>query len=149
MSAAGDFGAVFAALWVAHQVADHWVQTDAQAAAKGRPGWAGRFACTLHVGSYTGTAVVFLLPTLLLLGVHAAPWRVRLGLLVSAVTHWVIDRRWPLVWLAERTGSRQFVRMGAPREGHDDQHHLGTGAYALDQSAHYAFLFIAALVAVA
>jgi len=80
------FAASFAALFVGHQLADHWVQTDGQAAAKGQPGWRGRWACTRHVLTYT----------------------------------------------AVRTGSRAFVRMGAPREGHDDQPHLGTGAYALD-----------------
>ena len=37
--------------------------------------------------------------------------------------------------------------LGAPRQGHDDAPHLGTGAYALDQSWHAAWLFAAALVA--
>ena len=146
---AAGFAAIFAALFGAHQVADHWVPTDAQAARKGMPGRAGRVACTAHVATYTATALVFLAPVLLLLDVHISVWRLAAGLAFSAVTHWVIDRRWPLVWLAERTGSRRFVRLGCPRPGHDDNPSLGTGAYALDQSAHYVALFVAALVAVA
>lgn len=146
MSAAGSFAAVFAALLVAHQVADHWIQTDGQAAGKARPGWRGRAACTGHVATYTVTALVALVPVAWLLGVHLPAGHLAAGLAVSGITHWVIDRRWPLVWLAQRAGSARFVRLGAPRPGHDDNPSLGTGAYALDQSAHYLFLFIAALV---
>jgi hypothetical protein len=141
--------ASFAALFVAHQVADHWVQTDKQACRKGAPGWPGRLACTAHVATYTVTAVLFVLPVVTVLGVHTSVGRLAAGLALSAATHWLIDRRWLLVWLADRTGSRAFVRMGACRPGHDDNPSLGTGAYALDQSAHYVFLFLAALLAVA
>jgi hypothetical protein len=143
---AATFGAAFVSLFVAHQLADHWVQTDAQACRKGAAGWAGRIACTWHVVTYTATALVVLVVVGAALGLTASPTRVAVALAISAVSHWVIDRRWPLVWLAERTGSRKFVRMGAPREGHDDNPSLGTGAYALDQSAHYLFLLIAALI---
>jgi hypothetical protein len=45
----------FAALFVAHQVADHWIQTQHQADTKGCPGWPGRIACAAHVASYTAT----------------------------------------------------------------------------------------------
>lgn len=145
MNAAASFAALFAALYTAHQVADHWVQTDGQARRKSTPGWPGRAACTAHVATYTATAVLLMLPVVTLLGVHVS-WGLPIGLTFSAVTHWVIDRRWPLVWLAERTGSRIFVRMGTPRPGHDDNPSLGTGAYALDQSAHVFALFVAALL---
>lgn len=126
MMTAASFAALFAALFVAHQVADH-----------------------SHVATYTATAALFVLPVVTVLGVHATVWRLATGLGISALTHWIIDRRWTLVWLAERTGSRTFVRMGTCRPGRDDNACLGTGAYALDQSAHYVFLFVAALVAVA
>src|SRR5256885_16927252 len=65
----------------------------------------------------------------------------RSGLAVSAVTHYIADRRTPLLRLAEAmqpvTGKADFYRLGAPREGRDDNPSLGTGAYALDQSWHY------------
>ncbi|MEU0516669.1 hypothetical protein [Streptosporangium sp. NPDC006007] len=48
--------------------------------------------------------------------------------------------------LAERTGKGDFHRLGAPRPGTTDAPHLGTGAYALDQSWHIGWLFVSALI---
>lgn len=142
---AATFAAVFATLFAAHQVADHWVQTEWQAATKGEPGSEGAIACTWHVLTYTATAVVFLslldLCTDTNLGAGAVP-----GLVVSAVTHWIADRRAPLRWMAERAGHARFHQLGALRPGRDDNPSLGTGAYALDQSWHYGWLFVAALI---
>ncbi|MEH1125036.1 transcriptional regulator [Micromonospora sp. CPCC 206061] len=121
----GMFGAVFAALYAAHQVADHWVQTQWQADTKGQPGWLGRLACAAHVATYTLTAAI--------------------GMTVSAVSHYIADRRTPLARIAAALGSARFHAFGAPRPGRDDNPTLGTGAYALDQAWHVGFLFVAAL----
>lgn len=137
---------MFAALFVAHQVADHWVQTQHQAACKGRPGWPGRIACAAHVASYTATAVAALAALHFALDLPLNPWRVTLGLAVSAVTHYIADRRTPLKRLAELIGSGGFYALGSCRAGRDDNPSLGTGAYALDQSFHYLFPFVAALI---
>jgi hypothetical protein len=139
-------GAVFGALYAAHQVADHWVQTQWQADHKGQPGWLGRAACLGHVVSYTTAAIVALGLLTWRTGWHPTEWRYHTGIMVSAVTHYAADRRGPLRWLADRTGSRVFYRLGTPREGRDDNPTLGTGAYALDQSWHIGWLFIAALI---
>lgn len=144
--AASTFAAVFAALFVAHQVADHWVQTDHQAAYKGRPGWTGRIACGAHVATYTTTALFALAAVRHTLDVPLDPAQVAAGLAVSAVTHYIADRRTPLRRLAGLTGSARFYALGACRDGGDDKPCLGTGAYALDQSFHYLWLFVAALV---
>ena len=143
---AATFAAVFVALFVAHQVADHWIQTQHQADAKGHPGPAGRIACAAHVATYTLTALAAVLALPLFLGLALSPGRVAAGLLTSAVTHYIADRRTPLRRLAELTGSTRFYALGAPRPGRDDNPSLGTGSYALDQSFHYLFLFVAALV---
>ena len=143
---AATFAAVFAALYVAHQVADHWVQTDHQAAHKGAPGTTGRLNCAVHVASYTLTALAALGLLAVSTGLALPGWHVALGLTVSAVSHYIADRRTPLRKLAELTGHGRFYTLGAPRPGRDDNPSLGTGAYALDQSFHYAFLFIAALI---
>jgi len=143
---AATFAAVFVALYVAHQVADHWIQTQHQADHKGRPGWPGRIACTAHVASYTATAALALAALHVALALPLNPWRVAAGLLVSAVTHYIADRRTPLKRLAELTGSAGFYALGSCRTGRDDNPSLGTGAYALDQSFHYLFLFVAALI---
>lgn len=140
------FAAVFVALFVAHQVADHWIQTQHQADGKGRPGWPGRIACAAHVATYTLTALVALAALALSTDLDASPGKVAAGLAISAITHYIADRRTPLKRLAELTGSAKFYALGCPRPGRDDNPSLGTGSYALDQSFHYLFLFVAALV---
>ncbi|MFI5935771.1 DUF3307 domain-containing protein [Actinoplanes sp. NPDC051494] len=140
------FTAVFVALFVAHQLADHWIQTQHQADHKGDRGWVGRLACAAHVASYTVTSLLALLALPLFLGLALSPGRVAAGLLISAVTHYIADRRTPLKRLAEAIGSGPLHALGVPREGRDDNPSLGTGSYALDQSFHYLFLFVAALV---
>lgn len=140
------FAATFATLFVAHQVADHWVQRESEAANKGKPGWVGRISCASHVLGYTGTAGLLLAGLVVASGIHLSHWRLLVGLLVSAVSHYVADRRTPLAKLAHWTGHDQFYRLGAPRQDRDDNPSLGTGAYALDQSFHYLFLFVAALI---
>ncbi|BCJ44707.1 hypothetical protein GCM10010168_15200 [Actinoplanes ianthinogenes] len=146
MTAAGVFAAVFVALYVAHQFADHWVQSQHQADCKGRPGWPGRIACAAHVATYTATALFALAALRWSLDLDLSPGRVAAGLAVSAVTHYIADRRTPLKRLADLCGAGRFYTLGIPRPGHDDNPSLGTGSYALDQSFHYLFLFIAALV---
>lgn len=75
------------------------------------------------------------------------------GLGLDAASHWWADRRSSLAWLAEVTGKSEFYSLGT---GAHPAHpitaegkpagHLGTGAYALDQSFHVFFLFLAALL---
>ncbi|MEU5949629.1 DUF3307 domain-containing protein [Micromonospora sp. NPDC047465] len=134
---AAAFAAVFAALYAAHQVADHWVQTQHQADCKGEPGWAGRLACAAHVAAYTLTALVALVTLILATGLRLDPWGVGVGLTISAVSHYIADRRTPLRRLAELLGKDP---MWLTRGG---------GMYALDQAWHYGFLFVAALMAAA
>lgn len=131
------FAPVFVALYAAHQVADHWVQTQHQADMKGGKGWAGRLACAAHVATYTVTALVFLLVMTQVTGVVLHPVPVAVGLAVSAVTHYVVDRRTPLRWMAARLGKDEYWLVH------------GGGSYALDQSWHVGWLFVAALIAAA
>jgi hypothetical protein len=147
---AGTFAAIFAALYVAHQLGDHWIQTSAQAARKGAAGWPGRLACARHVATYTAAGLAAVLIVAWQAGLHLDPVQLTAGLAVSAVTHYIADRRAPLLKLAQllerSTGKATFYRLGAPRDGHNDNPSLGTGAYALDQSWHVGWLFVAALV---
>ena len=140
------FAAVFAVLFVAHQVADHWGQTCHQAAHKGLPGWIGRLACARHVGSYTLICAGFLVTLSAWTGWRPSPTHLVVGLTISAVTHYIADRRVPLRRLADWAGLGAFFSLGTPRPGRADNPSLGTGAYALDQSWHYAWLCLAALV---
>lgn len=83
-----------------------------------------------------------------LFDLHTHPAGFLLGQVVSAVSHYWADRRSTLARLCDRVGLGGFHRLGQPREGRDDNPTLGTGAYALDQSWHWAFLFVTALVTV-
>jgi hypothetical protein len=143
---AATFAAVFIALYVAHSVGDHWVQTSHQSAHKGRPGWVGQLADARHVATLTLTKLAMLIPAAALLGLHLSVPAVVAGLAVDAASHWWADRRSTLVRLAALLGKGEFYRLGAPRAGRDDNPHIGTGAYALDQSFHHLWLLVAALV---
>lgn len=137
----GAFAAVFAALYAAHSFGDHWWgQTHAQACGKGERTAQGRRHCAAHVLQLAAVKLAFLAALLLATGLRVSPAAVVVGLLVDAVSHYWADRRFTLAALAERTGKGDFYRLGA------GQGHLGTGAYALDQSFHVLFLFIAALI---
>ncbi len=146
IDAAVTFAVVLPALLVAHNVADHWIQTDHQASAKGGSGWAGRLACARHVATYTAATAftVGLLMALHLVEVSVAGFVA--GQLVSAVTHYWADRRTTLAKLAAALGSAAFHQLGKPRPGRDDNPSLGTGAYALDQSWHWLWLLVASLL---
>ncbi|GAA4613043.1 DUF3307 domain-containing protein [Saccharopolyspora hordei] len=146
LESAVTFAVVLPSLLVAHNVADHWVQTSHQAANKGRPDWTGRWACLRHVASYTlvTALAVGLVWTVLGLPITAAGFLA--GQAVSAVTHYWADRRFTLARLAAISGNAGFYRLGAPRDGHDDNPNLGTGAYVLDQSWHWLWLFVTALI---
>ena len=144
---AARFAASYALLRAAADVADHWVQTDHQAAAKGQhdhnPGQssaAGRRACAAHVATYTATQAAVLLAGTRVLGIRLRPGRVAAALALSAATHYVADRREPLRRLADATGSRAFVRLAD---------HGMNGAYCLDQAWHHFFETAAALVTAA
>lgn len=153
------FAAVFAALYAAHQVGDHWPSTHhgalrkgmrrSDALAAGLHPHTGPRACAMHVATYTATGVLFLALLAWRTGLDLDPARTAAGLGVSALSHYWADRRYTLAWLCDRLaflGKDQFYRLGTPREGHDDNPTLGTGAYALDQSFHLLFVFLAALI---
>lgn len=143
------FAAAFAALHAAHGVGDQWAQTSAQSCDKGSPGWAGRRACAGHVASYTAVGGVALAAVAAVAGVRLRPGRVAAGLAFSAVTHYVLDRREPLRALARRAGKADYLAWGTVvRKAGEKQEEAGPGTapFHLDQSAHTACLFIAALI---
>jgi hypothetical protein len=146
LTAAVTFAATLPALLVAHSVADHWVQRPHQTTRKGLPGWPGRRACTAHVAGYTLVTALATVLVWWVLRLPITPTGFAAGQAVSALTHYWADRRTTLAWLARLVGKTEFYRLGSPRAGHEDNPTLGTGAYALDQSFHWLWLLIAALL---
>lgn len=124
----GEIGAMFAAVYAAHHVADHWVQTDDQAQRKRESG----LACALHVCTYLLTQLAFVALLVLATGIEISYWGATLSLGLTAVTHYVADRRTPLRALAAQLGKAEYWDRG--------------GAYHLDQAWHIGLLFPAALL---
>lgn len=145
---AATFAVSSAALFAAHQLGDHWLQTPTQALTKGGSGWSARAACASHVLVLTVVKLAALLAAFAVTELPIRPSWWGAGLGIDAVSHYWADRRTTLRRLAGLLGEGKvaFFDLGAPRPGHDDNPTLGTGAYALDQSWHIAFLFIAALI---
>lgn len=104
--AAARLGATYAALMAAHDLGDHIVQTDHQAATKATS-WTGMAG---HVGSYTVLQLAALAGLRRLTGVRPS-WRRTLAAVAwSAATHAFLDRRWPVKRVLELTGSPGFAR---------------------------------------
>jgi hypothetical protein len=142
------FTAAGFALDRAHYVGDHWLQTDDQATSKHKAGWEGRWACALHVASYTAAGAVALV-SLYILGLPTHPAQLVAGLGVSAVTHYFADRRVPLRRLAALLGRSKYissVTVVRTPGGKPDDCGPGTGLFHLDQSWHYVWIGVAAFV---
>lgn len=146
------FGAVFCALYAAHCFGDHWVQTHRQACGKDAPGRAGAVWCARHVITLTITKMVALLALAAVTGLDIAPAYLAAGLAVDAVSHYWADRA---AFHADQDTERpvalaalaKWLRKGGFYGlGDRAMAPTGTGAYALDQSFHVLWLFIAALI---
>lgn len=133
-AAAATFAAVWIGLYTGHTLADHFVQTDAQARGKGGVGWHGRLACARHVATLTATKGLALAAVAVLLRLPLTGAAVAAGFAVDAASHYVIDRRTPLIRLAAATGKKDWLAS-------DPQ-----ALYRLDQAAHRLFLAAAALI---
>ncbi|MEU3452101.1 DUF3307 domain-containing protein [Micromonospora sp. NPDC006766] len=138
MADASVIAAVFCALFAGHHLGDHIVQTDWQANHKALPGWLGVRAMAGHLVGYHA-CMVAALAGLAAVGVPLTVTGSAVGLGFSAVTHGFLDRRWPVRWILEHTGSRDFAASQTPLPG----------GYLADQSLHIACLFVAALLVVA
>lgn len=149
----------YAAMRAAADVADHWVQTDRQAALKGAyddaplkygrwPGdpefdkthrsASGRRHCAAHVASYVAVQGATVTALAAVSGMRLRPGWVVAGLALSAVSHYAADRRRPLRQVADAIpGKSRFVRLAD---------HGINGAYLLDQAWHHGFELVAAAV---
>ncbi|MEU7822935.1 transcriptional regulator [Catellatospora sp. NPDC049133] len=144
--------AVWAALAASHPVADHWMQTAHQATHKDLPGWVGRLACARHVATYTATNGAFLAPVIaagyMWTGhMIVSPVQLAAGLAVSAITHYVADRRLPLRRIAEAVGSGGYFQHNAkPLADGRFEYGPGSGAFELDQAWHKGWLWVATAI---
>lgn len=133
-SPAVRFAATLAATHAAGKVADHWVQTQHQACVKGEAGWRGRLSCAAHVGTYVATEALALVVTDRVTGLGLRPGRVAAALAVTAITHYIADRRRPLRRMADALGKDPAWLDN------------GGGMYAMDQSWHDGWHLASALI---
>lgn len=140
---AARFAAAYAVLTASHELADHWVQRDTEAVAKGEPGRDGVRACAVHVATYTATQALALWAANRTLGIGIGWRRASVALAVSAATHYVADRQGGH-WRDEQP--RGIVRLAAvTRHAGWLQRDPGAG-YLLDQSWHKTWITIAAAI---
>lgn len=141
MSNAARFAASLATITAAHHVGDYLAQTDHQSACKPARSDRGDVVCSEgeswralagHIASYHAVQAAGLVVANRALGLNLRPSRVAAGIAVSAVTHAVIDRRWPVRLWMDNTGSADFRQRG--------------GAAHVDQALHHACLWASALV---
>ncbi|MFE4975528.1 hypothetical protein ACFRAR_25935 [Kitasatospora sp. NPDC056651] len=142
------FGSTWAVLAVGHNVADHvFGQSDHQAANKGAPtaedvaagvsprrGWA---ACLAHVGQYHLFMAALLALVWLFIPLPLSVTGLAAGFAWSAATHAVLDRRWPVRWLLQHTGSPEFAELRTAGLN---------GMYLADQALHSGALLVSALL---
>jgi hypothetical protein len=130
------FAVVLSTFYAAHHLADHVLgQTDKQAAHKAAPGWVGWRHLLGHVGAYHLVVVVMLAVTVAALHLPVTGTGLVAGIGFSALTHALLDRRWPVRWILTHTGGADFADRTAPI----------CGMYLADQSLHSACLWVSAL----
>lgn len=123
-------------LYGAHQVMDHWGQSQHQADHKGQTGGVGRWNCTKHVFWYTIGCTAAVIAAAIVLGFAGQlnPVAVAVATLINGGSHYWADRRTTLRKLAQRMGKVERYYGSA------------AGAYQLDQAWHYGWLAVVAVV---
>lgn len=119
-------------LLVAHEVGDHVVQTDHQAAGK----TASIRAMAGHLLGYHLVVAATLLATAALLDLPLTFLGLSAGLAFSAATHAFLDLRWPVRAILRATRSPAFAEATSPV----------CGMYAADQALHKLALLVCALL---
>jgi len=120
---------------VAHQLGDHVLQTDHQAAEKAKPGWVGVRAMAGHLLTYHLAAAALLVGTFAVLGLPLTVTGLAAGLTVSALTHGLLDRRWPVRAMLRAVRASKFAEATTPV----------CGMYQADQAWHRLALLASAL----
>lgn len=138
-----SIGSVFTLLYAGHSVGDHWIQRWEEVRDKGKPGRVGQAACARHVASLTATQALTLAAGAAATGQRLNLRKAALGLAVNAASHYWADRRTTLSKLARH----KLVDKGGFYDlGDSAIAPCGTGAYALDQAWHHAWLLVSALI---
>ncbi|MFF8412864.1 hypothetical protein [Streptomyces omiyaensis] len=145
-TAPARFAAAHAVLTASHHIGDYLIQRDTDARDKGKHGPEGALACARHCLSYTAGQALALWAADRYLGLGLTRRRATAALLVSAGTHYGIDRcatHWP-----EDDDHAPLLVRAAHKLGKGGWLQRDPGAPALlDQALHHGCLALAAAVA--
>lgn len=129
------FATLLATFGELHPLCDHWVQNSRDAAGKdahgehlvytadGKPAADnpdrtgrtmtasayGRGCVARHVASYSGVQLLASVAVTRAFGVRVPPRALLAGAAINGLTHAVLDRRRPLLWLATRAGKSSYI----------------------------------------
>ncbi|MGW2109509.1 hypothetical protein [Streptomyces sp. NPDC001948] len=117
----------------------------------------GRRSVSRHVASYSAVQLASTLAVTRTLGYRVPASALLTGAAINALTHAILDRREPLLWLADKAGKSGYIKHAtivrkAGGEGTEypkavqDASGPGTALMELDQAAHRAIGVAAALV---
>ncbi|GAA3163680.1 hypothetical protein [Streptomyces ramulosus] len=114
----------------------------------------GRRSAARHVASYTAVQLASTIAVTRTLGYRVPAKALLTGAAINAITHGIIDRRDPLIWLAKKAGKDGYIQHatvvrkvgGEDTEPVQDVSGPGTALMELDQAAHRAIGVAAALV---
>ncbi|TVL88464.1 hypothetical protein [Streptomyces sp. SAJ15] len=114
----------------------------------------GRRSVSRHVASYSAVQLASTLAVTRAVGYRVPASALLTGAAINAITHGILDRRDPLIWLAEKAGKGGYVKHAtvvrkageAWPEPVQDVSGPGTALMELDQAAHRAIGVVAALV---
>ncbi|MGW4688518.1 hypothetical protein ACWEPM_26985 [Streptomyces sp. NPDC004244] len=117
----------------------------------------GRRSVSRHVASYSAVQFASTLAVTRTLGYRVPAAALLTGAAINAITHGIIDRREPLLWLAEKAGKAGYIKHATVvrKAGGEDTAYPkavqdvsgpGTALMELDQAAHRAIGVAAALV---
>ncbi|MET9656803.1 hypothetical protein [Streptomyces sp. NPDC006510] len=117
----------------------------------------GRRSVSRHVASYSAVQLASTLAVTRTIGYRVPASALLTGAAINAITHGILDRREPLLWLAEKAGKSGYIKHAtvvrkAGGEGTEypkavqDVSGPGTALMELDQAAHRAIGVAAALV---
>ncbi|MFH9355527.1 hypothetical protein [Kitasatospora sp. NPDC017646] len=107
---------------------------DVAAGASPRRGWA---ACLAHVSQYHLVLAALLALVRLFIPLPLSMTGLAAGFAWSAATHALLDRRWSVRWLLQRTGSPAFAELRTAGLN---------GMYLADQALHSGALLVSALL---
>lgn len=141
----------FISFFAGHYAGDQWIQSSKQAAGKSLDAAASaasaHWHCAKHVFTYILTGVVVFALLAFWFHLPVRPGWLVLGVSVNAATHYLVDLRTPLRWLAGKFGKTGYINhCRVSRPTGIEATGPGTGLFHLDQAWHFFWIVISSAI---